>query len=177
MLVLVVHLIYDPPGHRHDMMGIHEYKCVRRYKRLPQILVVDGGSDFNRIACEALLALHHVTQFERPAVSPRAGSAAERLFGTTKTGFIVHVRGKTQASKKPQEMTCSVDPRRKATWTSAAFYRRLCQWCYDVYDKHYVVSFLVRMATSPFVIPLIVPRKRASTLSFNQWFPQRPGCH
>ncbi len=39
--------------------------------------------------------------------------------------------------KNPREMTRSVDPRRKATWTLSAFYRRLCQWCYDVYDNNY----------------------------------------
>jgi putative transposase len=132
---LAVYLTFDPPSRRSDMMVIRE--CVRRHERLPQILVVDGGSDFNSTYFEALLAYHNVTKFERPAADPRAGSVEERLFGTTKTGFINNVLGNTQASKKPREMTRSVDPRRKATWTLAAFYRRLCQWCYNVYDNNY----------------------------------------
>jgi transposase InsO family protein len=132
---LAVYLTYDPPSHRSDMMVIRE--CVRRYKRLPQVLVVDGGPDFNSTYFEALLAYQNITKFERPPADPRAGSVEERLFGTTRTGFINNVLGNTQASKKPREMTPSVDPRRKATWTLAAFYRRLCQWCYDVYDNNY----------------------------------------
>ncbi len=133
--VLAVYLTFDPPSRRSDMMVIRE--CVRRYERLPQILVVDGGSDFNSVYFEALLAYHNITKFERPAAEPRAGSVEERLFGTTKTSFINNVLGNTQASKTPRETTRSVDPRRKATWTLAAFYRRLCQWCYDVYDNNY----------------------------------------
>jgi putative transposase len=132
---LAVYLTFDPPSRRSDMMVIRE--CVRRYKRLPQILVVDGGSDFNSTYFEALLAYHNITKFERPAADPRAGSVEERLFGTTKTGFIDNALGNTKALKNPREMTRSVDPRRKATWTLAAFYRRLCQWCYDVYDNNY----------------------------------------
>src|SRR6266496_3215968 len=133
--ILAVYLTFDPPSRRSDMMVIRE--CVRRYKRLPQILVVDGGSDFNSVYFEALLAYYNITKLERPASDPRAGSVEERLFGTTSTGFINNVLGNTQASKKPREMTRSVDPRRKATWTLSAFYRRLCQWCYEVYDNNY----------------------------------------
>ncbi len=133
--VPALYLSFDPPSHRSDMMVIRE--CVRRYKRLPQILVVDGGSDFNSTYFEALLAYYNITKFERPPAEPRAGSVEERLFGTTRTGFINNVLGNTRPVKKPRETTRSVDPRRKAAWTLAAFYRRLCQWCYDVYDNNY----------------------------------------
>jgi putative transposase len=132
---LALYVSFDPPSHRSDMMVIRE--CVRRYERLPQILVVDGGADFNSTYFESLLAFYNITKFERPAADPRAGSPIERLFGTTNTSFINNVLGNTQASKKAREMTPSVDPRRKAAWTLAAFYRRLSQWCYDVYDTRY----------------------------------------
>ncbi len=136
--VLAVYLTFDPPSRRSDMMVIRE--CVRRHERLPQILVVDGGSDFNSVYFEGLLAYHNITKFERPTAEPRAGSIEERLFGKTKTAFIDNILGNTKALKNPREMTRSVDPRRKATWTLAAFYRRLCQWCYDVYDNNYHTS-------------------------------------
>lgn len=131
---LAVYLSYDSPSHRSDMMVIRE--CVRRYKRLPQILVVDGGADFNSTYFESLLAYYNVTKFERPPAEPRAGSPIERLFGTTNTSFVYNILGNTQASKQ-REMTKSVDPRNKAIWTLSAFYRRLCQWCYDVYDTRF----------------------------------------
>ena len=131
---LAVYLSYDAPSHRSDMMVIRE--CVRRYKRLPQILVVDGGADFNGTYFESLLAYYNITKFERPTAEPRAGSPIERLFGTTNTSFIYNILGNTQASKQ-REMTKSVDPRNKAIWTLSAFYRRLCQWCYAVYDTRF----------------------------------------
>ena len=109
--VSALYLSFDPPSRRSDMMVIRE--CVRRYKRLPQILVVDGGADFNSVYFEALLAYHNITKLERPAAEPRAGSVEERLFGTTKTGFIDNVLGNTKALKNPREMTPSVDPRRR----------------------------------------------------------------
>jgi putative transposase len=133
--VFAVYSTFDPPSRRSDMMVIRE--CVRRRERLPQILVVDGGSDFNSDYFEALLAFHNVTKFERPPAEPRAASVEERFFGKTTTAFINNLLGNTQALKKPREMTRSVDPRRKAVWTLAAFHRRLCQWCYDVYDNNY----------------------------------------
>ncbi len=132
---LAVYLSYDPPSHRSDMMVIRE--CVRRYKRLPQILVVDGGADFNSTYFESLLAYYNITKLERPPAEPRAGSPIERLFGTTHTSFIYNLLGNTQASKQVREMTQSVDPRNKAVWMLSAFYRRLCQWCYDVYDTSF----------------------------------------
>jgi len=132
---LAVYLSYDPPSHRSDMMVLRE--CVRRFERLPQILVVDGGSDFNSTYFESLLAYYNVTKLERPPAEPRGGSPIERLFGITNTSFINNILGNTQASKKPREMTRSVDPRLKAAWTLAAFYRRLCQWCYEVYDTRF----------------------------------------
>jgi len=65
---LAIYLSYDPPSHRSDMMVIGE--CVRRYERLPQILVVDGGADFNSTYFESLLAYYNITKFERPAADP-----------------------------------------------------------------------------------------------------------
>ncbi len=132
---LAAYLTFDPPSRRSDMMVIRE--CVRRHQRLPQILVVDGGSDFNSTYFESLLAFHNITKLERPAADPKAGDVEERLFGTTKTGFIDNLLGNTKALKNPREMTASVDPRRKAIWTLAAFYRRFCQWLYDVFSNNY----------------------------------------
>jgi putative transposase len=133
--VLAVYLTYDPPSHRSDMMVLRE--CVRRHGRLPQTLVVDGGADFNSTYFEALLAFYTITKWERPAAEPRAGSVIERLFGTTNTSFLYNMVGNTQGVKKTREATPSIDPKRHATWTLAALYRRLCEWAYDTYDTRY----------------------------------------
>jgi len=133
--ILVVYLTYDPPSYRTDMMVLRE--CVRRYGRLPQTLIVDGGPDFNSTYFETLLAMYDVTKLERPGTAPRAGAVLERLFGTTNTSFIYNLLGNTQASKVPRQTSREVDPRRHARWTLGALYRRLCEWCYEVYDQRF----------------------------------------
>lgn len=157
--VLAVYLSYDPPSHRSDMMVLRE--CVRRHGRLPQILVVDGGADFNSTYFESLLAFYTITKLERPTAEPRAGSVIERLFGTTNTSFLNNVLGNTQAGKKPRETTQSVDPRRHATWTLAALYRKLCQWCYDIYDTRYH-SALERTPREEFEAGMVIGGVRPS---------------
>jgi putative transposase len=133
--ILVVYLTYDPPSYRTDMMVLRE--CVRRYGRLPQTLIVDGGPDFNSTYFETLLAMYDVTKLERPGTAPRAGAVLERLFGTTNTSFIHNLLGNTQASKVPRQTSREVDPRRHARWMLGALYRRLCEWCYEVYDQRF----------------------------------------
>ena len=48
--ILALHLTFDPPSYRSCMMIVRE--CVRRHSRLPQILVLDGGSEFDSIYFE-----------------------------------------------------------------------------------------------------------------------------
>jgi putative transposase len=130
--ILALYLTFDPPSYRTDMMVMRE--CVRRYHRLPQTLIVDGGPDFGGFYFESLLEMNDITKHERPASDPRAGDVIERIFGTTNTSFVNNVLGNTQATKTPRQLTKAIDPRRKARWTLSAFYRRLCEWCYEVYD-------------------------------------------
>ena len=84
--VLALYLTFDPPSYRSCMMALRE--CVRRHARLPQIVIVDGGRDFQSIYFETLLARYECTKKTRPAAKPRFGSVCERLFGTAKTQFI-----------------------------------------------------------------------------------------
>ena len=62
--ILALHLTFDPPSYRSCMMILRE--CVRRHSRLPQILVLDGGSEFESTYFEALLARCEVTKKSRP---------------------------------------------------------------------------------------------------------------
>jgi hypothetical protein len=108
--------------------------CVQRYGRLPQEIVVDHGPEFGSVYFEALLAQCFVTKIERPAGQPRFGSVIERLFGTTTSEFLNQLRGNTQASKVPRQMTREVDPKRLAVWTLERFAVRLSEYVYEVYD-------------------------------------------
>ncbi len=130
---LAVYVTYDPPSYRSAMMLFR--LCVQRYQRLPQELVVDRGSDFGSVYFETLLSRYFITKKERPAQQPHFGSVIERLFGTITTELLNQLRGNTQASKTPRQMTREVDPSRLAVWTLERFSARLSQYAYEVYDQ------------------------------------------
>jgi putative transposase len=115
--LLAVYLAFDPPSYRAAMMVLRE--CVRRQARLPQIIVVDGGREFESLYFETLLARYECTKKTRPGAQPRFGSVCERLFGATNTRFIHNLLGNTQ----------------QACWTLGRLYARLCEWAYEVYPS------------------------------------------
>jgi putative transposase len=130
--LLAAHVSYEPPSYRSAMMAFR--LCVQRYGRLPQEIVVDHGPEFGSVYFEALLSQCFVTKVERPPQQPHFGSVIERLFGTTTSEFLNQLRGNTQASKVPRQMTREVDPKRLAIWTLDRFAVRLTEYVYEVYD-------------------------------------------
>jgi putative transposase len=130
--LLAVHVSYEPPSYRSVMMAFR--LCVQRYGRLPQEIVVDQGPEFGSIYFEALLSQCFVTKISRPPQQPHFGSVIERIFGTTTSEFLNQLRGNTQASKVPRQMTREVDPKRLAIWTLERFAARLTEYIYEVYD-------------------------------------------
>ena len=69
---LSLYLTFDAPSYRSCMMSLRE--CVRRHGRLPQTLVIDGGSEFESTYFETLLARYEVTKKD-----PSSGAGAFRL--------------------------------------------------------------------------------------------------
>lgn len=130
--LLAVTLTFDPPSYRACMMVLRE--CVQRHGRLPQIIVVDGGREFESTYFETLLARYECSKKTRPAAKPRFGSICERLFGTTNTRFIYNLLGNTQITRNVRQVTKSVSPQEQACWTLGQFHTRLCEWAYEVYD-------------------------------------------
>jgi transposase InsO family protein len=129
--VLAFFLTFDPPSYRSCMMVLRE--CVRRHGRLPQIVVVDGGSEFESVYFETLLARYECTKKTRPPAKPRFGSVCERLFGTS-AQLIYSLSGNTQITKNVRQVTVSVDPKNHAVWTLESLHNRLCEWAYEFYD-------------------------------------------
>ncbi len=131
--LLSVYLTFDPPSYRSCMMALRI--CVKRFGRLPHMLVVDGGKDFQSEYFNALVSRYSCLKKTRPGAKPRFGSVIERLFGTSNTEFVFNLLGNTQAAKRPRQMTKEVDPRQQAVWTLADLYEFLCEWAYEVYDQ------------------------------------------
>ncbi|WJH37382.1 DDE-type integrase/transposase/recombinase [Paenibacillus sp. CC-CFT747] len=133
--ILALYLTFDPPSYRSCMMVIRE--CVKRHSKIPDVLVVDGGKDFQSVYFDTLLAMYGKTKKVRPPGQPKYGSVAERLFGKTNTQVIHALIGNTQSTKKPRQMTKEVDPKKHATWTFESFHKQLCKYAYEVHDELY----------------------------------------
>ena len=130
--ILALHLTFDPPSYRSCMMILRE--CVRRHSRLPQILVMDGGKEFESIYFETLLARCEVTKKTRPPAKARFGSTCERIFGTANDRFLHNLQGNTQVARSTRQITKSVDPRNHAAWPLKEIHRRLSEYAYEIYD-------------------------------------------
>ena len=130
--LLAFYLTFDPPSYRSCMMALRIY--VQRTGRMPQIVVVDGGAEFQSVYFETLLATYQCIKKTRPGAKARFGSVCERLFGTTNTRFIHNLAGNTQITKNVRQVTKAVNPRNHAVWTLASLYERLYEWTYEVYE-------------------------------------------
>src|ERR1044071_9248398 len=130
--ILAVYLTYDPPSYRSNMMIVRE--CVRRHGRLPQIIIVDGGSDLRGNYFETLAAAFEITLKTRPGTEPRYGSVIERLFNTANKQFVHNLIGNTQIARNVRQITKANDPKRLAVWSIGPLYDSLCDWAYNCYD-------------------------------------------
>lgn len=129
--LLAAYLTFDPPSYRSCMMVLRE--CVRRFKRLMQYLVVDGGKEFKSIYFRALCGFFGIHLISREG-KPRGGSTCERLFDTNRRQLVNNVLGNTQIMKNVREVSNEVDPSTHAVWTLDAAHRRLLEWGYEIYD-------------------------------------------
>lgn len=131
--LLAVYLTYEEPSYRSCMMVLRI--CVQRFKRFPQIIVVDNGSEFHSHYFEQLLAYYRCTKKHRPPAKARFGAIVERLFGTANKQLIHELQGNTQITRKHRQVTQSVRPQNLAIWTLRDLYESLCNWAYEIYDQ------------------------------------------
>lgn len=131
--ILAFYLKFDPPSYRSNMMVLRE--CVRRHSRLPNMVVVDGGKDFQSMYFETLLARYNKGKKIRPGAKPRFGSVCERLFGTLNSEFIHNCLGNTKIMKNVRQVTKEVNPDNHAVWTLEDLQLMLQEWCYEIYDN------------------------------------------
>ena len=130
--ILAAYLTFDPPSYRSCMMVLRI--CVQRFGRLPQTIVVDGGSEFNSTYFETLLAYFRVTKKQRPPTKARFGSVIERFFGVANQEFWHNLRGNTQITRNVRQVTKGVSPKNQAVWTLGKAYSYFCEYAYEVYD-------------------------------------------
>jgi hypothetical protein len=129
---LATYMTFDPPSYRSCMMVLRI--CVQRYKRLPQIIVVDWGPDFRSTDFETLIAYYRKTKKERPPTKARYGTVIENLFGVADKEFWHQLQGNTKIMKNVRQVTKGVNPKNHAVWTLSTIYTYFCEYCYEIYD-------------------------------------------
>ena len=111
---------YEPPSYRAVLLVFRA--CVKRFGRLPDLVVIDGGKEFRSVYFESLCAFYSVKIVRRPARKPRYGAQGERFFGTENTMLLHNLTGNTQLTKNVRQMMPNVDPKKLAVWTLPDLY-------------------------------------------------------
>lgn len=111
--------------------------CVRRHGRLPEIIVVDHGSEFESVYFEALLARYGVTKHERPPHDPRFGGPIESTFHSIREEMIRSLPGSTSNDERGRAISTSHRGQSLACW-------RLHE-VYDAYEIYFFQHFNLKM--------------------------------
>jgi putative transposase len=109
--------------------------CVRRHRRLPEMIVLDGGAEFASEAFETLAAAFRITLRWRAASNPRFGAEIESFFGGFTKSFLHALRGGTKATKNVRLLTKETDPAVRAVWDLLSFARFFEAWIDTVYHQ------------------------------------------
>lgn len=132
--IVAIYLTFDPPSYHSVMMVIRD--MVRRFRRLPEFVVVDNGRDFMSSAFEAFLKAMKVHLRTRPAGQPRHGAVLERMFGRSNTEYIHNLAGNTEAMKNVRMTTGKHLPVNFAEWTLESMYYGISHWATEYYENN-----------------------------------------
>lgn len=132
--ILGFYLSFDAPSYRSNMMLLRD--IVRRFRRLPQMLVVDNGADFRSDNFSLFAKTMGIHLRYRPAGHARHGAVLERLFGSLNTEYIHNLSGNTKATKVVRQTTGKFLPSRLAEWNLEALYYGIQHWAMDYYDQN-----------------------------------------
>lgn len=113
--VLALWLSFADPSKKACTMVIRD--CVRRHGRLPEMLVVDGGSEFRSVHFFVMLSTLQVVRCERPPEDPRFGQQVERLFKDFKDRFARGLPGFGISIERARAVSGAFKAERNSTLT------------------------------------------------------------
>ncbi|MCC2597463.1 transposase family protein [Pusillimonas sp. MFBS29] len=131
--VMALHLGFQPPDRSAVLMALRAF--VKRWNRLPQMLMTDNGKDLIAQDVKHFLTSMNVHFRLRPAGQPRVGSVMERLFGTLNTQLVHNLDGNTELTKQVRMLTGSHLPKHLANWSLENLYTVLEHWAFEFYDQ------------------------------------------
>lgn len=133
-LCLVPLLSYDRSNFQTFMLVARA--CVRRYGRLPDTFIVDGGKEYASTYVDTLLKIYSKHKLTRSPGESHSGSVSENLFGVSEVQLVHQCVANTQQMKDVRTVTKSNNPKNRALWTFNLFEKRLNEWV----DRHNRIS-------------------------------------
>lgn len=131
--VLGMHLGFSHPGRASVAMALRD--CVRRHRRLPELIISDLGVEFMSTYYEMALAYFGVHKQERPSGAPRFGGVHERRFGSICSEVFAGLPGSMQRAEA-RKISSSHHGRNTATCSLMDLYLRLQTYIEEHYDSH-----------------------------------------
>ena len=119
-MVLALWISFRSPSRRAVAMVLR--RCVSRWNRLPEAILVDRGSDFESVYLSALAAGHSMHILRRPVGHARYGSEAERWFGEVKNLFLSHLVGYTGGIADLRAISANRHPQKIAVLPALKFF-------------------------------------------------------
>ena len=118
------------------MMVIRD--MVRRHRRMPDIILVDNGKEFQSHAFERLCDKARTTLRFRPPHKSRFGGVCERFFGHANKKLIHNLVGTNKALQRIRTVTRSVDPVRRDKLNFPQLHGILEYFFFDQYNKQHI---------------------------------------
>ena len=133
-VVLGYYLSFDSPSYA-SVMGLMR-GVVRRYERMPALIVVDNAKEFVSEAMRKFAAAYGMTLRLRPKGQPKYGAPVETLFNVANKMFVHNLLGNNKLLQRPRSMSREVDPRAHAVYEFREFDRLLGEFLFGVYNGH-----------------------------------------
>lgn len=125
-----LYISYDPPSAWSALMVMRDY--VRRWGRLPRVVVVDGGKEFKAHAFQLFCKIFGIDIRYRGPGRPRGGAPVERMFGVSEQEFFTGLEGSSMQLKEARMTTKSTSPNQFRKWTFPALCRALDHYLFQV---------------------------------------------
>lgn len=106
---------FKAPSRKACAMVIRD--CARRHGRLPEMIVVDGGKEFDSAHFHLMLAALEIDRTERPPEDPRFGKEVERAFGAFKDRFLRGLPGYGIGIPKARQVSAAFKATKRAALT------------------------------------------------------------
>lgn len=111
------------PSQSAALMILRDY--VRRWKRLPRVIIVDGGPEFKKGAFGFFCGAFGIEVRYRTTEKPRGGAPIESLFGVTEKELIDGLEGNSIQFKQPRQISLAQLPNERRRWRFESLYLAL----------------------------------------------------